>query len=101
MAFDDRYCMKPSNYVSQDSKVDLSSPGFVTLDTRDVPDVFGLHAFDNRAPPGGPVLPGDFSNMVCVLVPDGNAESMGFHDVLIQNLSNTPNYHVKPVSARD
>ena len=50
MAYDDRHCMLPSNYVSRDSKVDLTSSGDVTLDTTVVPDVFGLHAFNNRAP---------------------------------------------------
>ena len=80
--------MNPSNDVSRDSNVDLTSPGAVTLDTTVVPDVFGLHTFDNRAPVVQ-VLPGDYSNMVRVLVPDGNAK-LEFHDILVENLSNTP-----------
>ena len=47
------------------------------------------------------VLPGDSSNMVCVLVQDENIEPVGSHDFLVENLSNTPDYHVKPVLARD
>ena len=100
MAFDDRHCMLPLNDVSRDLKMDLSSPGVVTLDTTIVPDVFGLHAFDHRAP-AVRVLPGKFSNTVRVLVLDVNVAPVGFHDVLVANLSNTPVYHVKPVSARD
>ena len=98
MAYDDQHCILPSNDVSRDSKVDLTSPGVVTLDTTVVPDVFGLHTFDNRALVVQ-VLPGEFSNTVQVLVPDVNAAAVGFHDVLVENLSNTPDYHVKPVSA--
>ena len=33
MAFNDRYCILPSNDMSQNSKVDLTSSGVVTLDT--------------------------------------------------------------------
>ena len=40
--------MRPSNYVNRDSNVNLTTLGVVTLDTTIVPDVFGLHAFDNR-----------------------------------------------------
>ena len=61
--FDDAYCMRPSNDVDQDSKVDLNTLGVVTLDTSNVPDVFGLDAFDNREPVVR-VLPGAFSNTV-------------------------------------
>ena len=63
MSSDDRHCMRSSNDVSRDLQVDLTSPGVVTLDTTVVPDVFGLHAFDNLAPVAR-VLPGEFSNMV-------------------------------------
>ena len=90
--------MLPSNDVSWDSKVDLTSPGFVTLDITVIPNVFGLHTFDNRYPVVR-MLPDDFSNMVRVLMPDVNAEPVGLHDVLVENLSNTPDYHIKPVSA--
>ena len=90
--------MLPSNDVSWDSKVDLTSPGFVTLDITVIPNVFVLHTFDNRYPVVR-MLPDDFSNMVRVLMPDVNAEPVGLHDVLVENLSNTPDYHIKPVSA--
>ena len=85
LAYDDRCCMLPSNDVCWDSKVDLTSPGVVTLDTTVVPDILGLHAFDKWAPVVR-LLPGEFSNMVRVLVPDVNAEPVGFHDVLVENL---------------
>ena len=62
MAYDDRYCMLTLNDVSRDSKVDLASPGVVTLDTTVVPDVR--------------VLPGEFLNTVRVLVPDVNDPSL-------------------------
>ena len=85
--------MRPSNDVDRDSNVDLTTLGVVTLDTTIVPDVFGLHAFDNRELVIW-VLPGEFSNSVRVLVPD--ATLVGFHNVLVENLSNTPAYHAKP-----
>ena len=50
VAFDITYCMRPSNDADRDSKVDLTTLGVVNLDTSIVPDVFGLHAFDNREP---------------------------------------------------
>ena len=95
-ASDDNYCMRPSNDVDRDSKVDLATLGVVTLDTMIVPDVFGLHAFDNREPVVR-VLPGEFSNTVRVYVPDAAAAPVELHDVLVENLSNTPDYHVKLV----
>ena len=76
------YCMRPSNDVDRDSKVDLTTLGVVTLDTTIVPDVFCLHAFDNRDPVVR-VLVGAFSNMVRVLVPDAAATPVGFHDILV------------------
>ena len=92
--------MHSLNDVSRDLQVDLTSLGVVTLDTTVVPDVFGLHAFDTRAPVGR-VLPGEFSNTIRVLVLDMNAAPVGVHDVLVENLSNTPDYHVQPASAQD
>ena len=47
------------------------------------------------------MLPGCFVNTVRVLVPDDCADPVGFHDVLVENLSDTPDYHVRPVSAWD
>ena len=59
--------------------MDLTTLGVVILDTTIVPDVFGLHAFDDRAPVVR-VLPGEFSNTVWVLVP------VGFHDGISQRI---------------
>ena len=64
------------------------------------PHVFGFHAFDNREPVVR-VLPGEFPNSVRVLVLDATATLVGFLDDLIDNMSNTPDYHVKLVTARD
>ena len=88
MAPDGRYCMLPLNDMCWNSKVDLTSPGVVTLDTTVVPDVFGLHAFDDRAPVVR-VLPGDFLHTVRMLDPDDCANPVGFHDVHVENLSNS------------
>ena len=65
-----------------------------------MPDMFALRAFDQREL-AVRVLPGDFSNTVRVLVPDATATPVGFHYVLIENMSNTPDYHARLVSARD
>ena len=47
------------------------------------------------------MLPGNFSNTVRVLVPDATATPVGFHDIMIENLSNTPDRHARLLSARD
>ena len=96
----DSYCMRSSNDKQVDSKVELDTLGVVDMDTSIIPDVFGLRAFDRREPMVW-VLPGDFSNTVRVLVPDATATPVGFHDVMIENLSNTPDYRSRLVSARD
>ena len=93
-AFDDTYGMQSSNDTHVDSKVGLDTLGVVDL------DVFGLRAFDFREPVVW-VLPGDFSNMVRVLVPDATATLVGFHDVMIENISSTPDYRTRMVSTRD
>ena len=80
--------------------VDLTSPGVVVLDTTIVPDVVGLHAYDDNAAIVR-VLPGDFLNIVRVLVPDDREAPRGFHDFLIEDLSSTEACHVRPVSAAD
>ena len=98
--FDDTYCMRSSNDTHLDSKVELDTLGVVNLDTSIMPDVFGLGAFDRREPVVR-VLSGDFSNTVRVLVPDATATPVGFHDVMIENLSSTPDYRTRLVSARD
>ena len=36
-----------------------------------------------------------------VLVTDANAAPVGFHDILVEDLLNTPVYHVQPVTAQD
>ena len=99
VAFDDTYCIQPSNDTHRDLKVDLATLRVVDLDTSIVPDVFGLHAFDNWKPVVQ-VLAANFSNTVRVLVPYATATLVGFHDVLIENLSNTPDYHARLLSAR-
>ena len=65
--------------------VDLNSPGVVILDTTVVPDVIGLHAFNDEAALVR-VLPGVSSNIVRILVPD---DLSGFHDLLIKDMSAT------------
>ena len=67
--------------------MEVTSPGVVTLDTTVVPDVFGLHAFDNRAPVARCCLVSSRTRSECWC--------------LVENFSNTPDYHVQPVSARD
>ena len=73
----------------------LNSPGVVVLNTTVIPDVLGLHAFNEEAALV-PVLPGASPNIVWVLVPDDRAAPRGFHDLLIEDLSATK---VLPASA--
>ena len=94
------YTLRTSWDLSMATCVDLTSPGVVVLDTTVVPDVVGLHAFNDQAHVVR-VLPGDFGNTVRVLVPDVRAEPHGLHDLLIDNLSGTKACHVRPVSAGD
>ena len=52
----------------------LTSPEIVVL------DMVGLHVYDDKAARVR-VLPGDFLNIVRVLVPDDRAAPRGFHDL--------------------
>ena len=97
---DDQYGMHTLWDPSVDTCVDLTLSGIVVLDTTVVPDVVGLHAFDDRAPVVR-VLPGGFRNIVRVLVPDDRAEPRGFHDLLIENFSGMEACYVRPTSAGD
>ena len=56
-----------------------------------MPDVFGLRAFDSREPVVR-LLPGEFQNTIRVLMPDATAEPRGFHDIILEDLANTPNF---------
>ena len=69
----------------------------MVLDTNVVPDVIGLHDFHDQAALVR-VLPGHSQNIVRVLVPDDRAAPPGFHDLLIDDLSDTK---VLPASAGD
>ena len=90
-ALSDSHCMQPSNDTYQDMVVDLTTLGVVDLNTSIMPDVFGLRAFDSREPVAR-ILPGDFANTICMLVPDATAAPIGFHDVMLENLANSPDY---------
>ena len=50
---------------------------------------------------GGSGAAGWFLEHVRVLVPDATPTPVGFHDVMIENLSNTTDYRARLVSARD
>ena len=67
----------------------MRSLGVVDLDTAILPDVFGVRAFDARKPVVR-VLPGQFGNLVRVLVPDAAATPMEFHDIILEDLVSTP-----------
>ena len=53
--------------------------------------VFGLRAFDARETVFR-VLPGQFDNLVQVLVPDVAAKPMEFHDIILEDLVGTPDF---------
>ena len=97
---DDYRRMRPSNYLNQDEMVDLTTLGVVDLDTSLLPDVFGLRTFDYQEPVAR-VLPGDFRNSVRVLVSDATAAPMGFHDIIIEDLSGTPDFHARRIMPSD
>ena len=94
VAADTYRCMQPSNDLNQARIVDFTTLGVVNLDTSMMPDVFGLRAFDSREPVVR-VLSGDFQNLVRVLVPEETAVPMGFHDIIIEDLSGTPDYSAR------
>ena len=99
-AFDDTFCMRPSHDINQDTVVDLSTLGVVDMDASLMLDVFGLLAFDSQEPVVW-VLPGEFGNSIRVLVPDATAMTTGFHDVLLENLANTPDHRARSISPAD
>ena len=91
---DDYHCMRPSNDTDNDTIVDFTTLGVVDLDTSIMPDVFGLQAFDSQEP-------GDLVNTIRVLVLDATASPIGLHDVMLENLANSPDYHARMISPRD
>ena len=80
--------MRPSNDANQDKRVDLTTLGVVDLNTSIMPDVFGLRWFGS--------CPAN-SRIVRVLVPDATAMPVGCHDVMLENLSNKPDYHARSI----
>ena len=70
----------------------------VDLDLSISPDAFGLRAFDVSKPLTC-MLPGPFSNELRLLIPDLGITPAGFHDVVIENLADTPTWwarHLHP-----
>ena len=88
---DDHYSMRSSNDNDLSVPVGLSSLGVVDLDTSIVPDVFGLRAFDSGEPISR-MLPGQFQNELCVLIPDAGAAPVAFHDIVMMDLGATPKW---------
>ena len=99
-AFDNTSCMRPSNDINRDTVVDLTTLGVVDLDTSLMPDMFSLRAFDSREPVVR-VLPGEFLNTIRVLVPGATAMPIGFYDVMLENLANTPDHRARSISPAD
>ena len=95
MAFDNRYSMKPQMMCAETRKWTLLRRGLCPWTLQSSWTSLGSMPLIPGFRWSG--LSGDSSNMVRVLVPDENAEPVGFHNVLVENLSNTPDYHVKPV----
>ena len=81
--------MRHSNDLNQDKTVDLTSLGVVDLDISMMPDVFGLRVFVSREPV--------VWDLVCVLVPDAMAAPIGFHNIIIEDLSGTPDYRARRI----
>ena len=86
---DDYYSMRLSNDTDRSDPVSLSSLGVVDLDTTIVPDVFSLQAFDSESPVTR-MLPGQFWNELRLLIPEPGIASETFHDIVITDLSATP-----------
>ena len=86
---DNIYSMRLSNDVDRSDPVNLSSLGVVV--TAIVPDVFSLRAFDPEKPITR-ILPGQFRNELCVLIPDPGISPEGFHDVVITEISANPDW---------
>ena len=97
---DDYYCMRSSNDNDLSEPIGLSCLGVVDLDTSIIPDVFGLWAFDSREPITR-MLPVQFRNALRVLVPDAAASPVNFHDVVLENLSDTPEWRARPIVQGD
>ena len=54
-----------------------------------MPDVFGLRAFDSREPISR-MLPGQFTNELCVLIPDVGATLVDFYDIIMSDMRASP-----------
>ena len=67
----------------------MSPLGVVDLDLSITPDVICLRAFD-VAKPLTRMLPGQFLNELGLMIPDLGVDPEGFHDIVIEDLSDTP-----------
>ena len=94
------WCEMRTSWYPPKTYVDLTSPRVVVLDTTVVPDVVGLHAYEDKAALFR-VLSGDFLNIVRALVPEDREAPCSFHDFLIEDLSSMEARHVRPASAAD
>ena len=95
---DNNYSMRASNDGDTSEPKDLFSLGVVDLDLSISPDAFGLRAFDVSKPLTR-MLPGPFPNQLRLLMPDLGIARAGFHDVVIENLADTPTWrsrHLHP-----
>ena len=88
---DDYYSMRLSNDTDRSDTASLSSMGVVDLDTSIVPDVFGLREFDSESPITQ-MLPAQFWNELRLLTPDSGIASETLHDIVITDLSATPDW---------
>ena len=89
---DDYNSMISSNDNEWADPVGLSSLGVV--------DVFGLRAFDSREPISW-MLPGQFPNELCVLIPDAGATTVAFHDIFMSDLCMTAEWRARRIVPSD
>ena len=97
---DDYNSMRLSNDTDRSDPVSLSSMGVVDLDTSIVPDVFGLWASDSESPITR-ILTGQFRNELRLLIPDSGIALEPFHDIVITDLTATPEWRTARLAPSD
>ena len=81
--------MRRSHDVSGSLQMNMDSLGVMDLDLSISPDVFGLRTFDEDSPIAR-MLPGSIPCELRLMLPDAKLGIDGFHNIIIENLTDSP-----------
>ena len=92
--------MRRSHDENRSIQMNIYSLGVMDLDLSISPDVFGLRAFDTTKPVTR-MLPGSSPCEQRLMLPDDRLGIDRFHDIIVENLADTPTWRSSHVSPAD